>query len=49
MPFTNRRRFAAAALAAAAWAALGAAHAAEPIKVGSKTAAAKSDGASKKR
>lgn len=38
MPFTNRRRFAAAALAAAAWAALGAAHAAEPIKVGLVTA-----------
>jgi branched-chain amino acid transport system substrate-binding protein len=37
MPFTNRRRFA-AALAAAAWAALGAAHAAEPIKVGLVTA-----------
>lgn len=38
MPFTNRRRFAAAALAAAAWTALGAAHAAEPIKVGLVTA-----------
>ncbi|MGV3679156.1 MAG: ABC transporter substrate-binding protein [Acidovorax sp.] len=38
MPLTNRRRFAAAALAAAAWAALGAAHAAEPIKVGLVTA-----------
>lgn len=38
MPFTNRRRFAAAALAAAAWTALGAAQAAEPIKVGLVTA-----------
>jgi branched-chain amino acid transport system substrate-binding protein len=38
MPFTTRRRFAAAALATAAWAALGVAHAAEPIKVGLVTA-----------
>lgn len=38
MPFTTRRRFAAAAVATAAWAAMGIAHAAEPIKVGLVTA-----------
>lgn len=38
MPFTTRRRFAAATLATAAWAAMGIAHAAEPIKVGLVTA-----------
>ena len=38
MPFTTRRRFAAVAVATAAWAAMGIAHAAEPIKVGLVTA-----------
>lgn len=38
MPFTTRRRFAAVTLATAAWAAMGIAHAAEPIKVGLVTA-----------